>query len=119
MIICVNHVQGSTQSASCVCLLNRQVQHDRGEVEIVPKQMHKGRVVKQILEQQQKGGKSTLKAGDGDFRDDSEVEAGGTAGKWRRGLWWELKSVGELVVYEEAAVLPWAVVEYGFSKQKK
>ena len=25
----------------------------------------------------------------------------------------------ELVVYEEAAVLPWAVVEYGFSKQKK
>jgi trehalose-phosphatase len=42
-----------TELEQALAPFNVQVQHDRGEVEIVPKQMHKGRVVKQILEQQQ------------------------------------------------------------------
>ena len=52
-------------------------------------------------EQQAKGGKATLKSGEGDYRDDAETDATppGTAGKWvKRRYWWELLSVGELRV---------------------
>ena len=49
-------------------------------------------------EQQARGGKATLKSGEGDYRDDAETDATppGTAGKWKRRYWWELMSVGEL-----------------------
>ena len=49
-------------------------------------------------EQQTKSGKSVLKAGVGQFRDDADTSAGGTNGEWIEKAWWELSSAAELKV---------------------
>ena len=52
-------------------------------------------------EQQARTGTSMLKAGFAAYRDDAELEEGGTNSEWVKRQWWELTGNGILIVYEK------------------